>query len=94
MTWGDLVFPLPYAGAGLGGEGDPDAVKELRLPSFELSGGPAVPAMSEELAGTVESARKRDVDPEGLPFVLSETLPIVPAKLVRKILKGEFVDMA
>ena len=31
---------------------------------------------------------------EMLPFVLSETLPIVPAKLVKNILKGEYVDMA
>ena len=91
MTW---CSPLPYAGAVLGGEGDPDAVRELRLPSFELSGGPAATAVSEEVAGAVDSVKKRDQDPEGLPFMLSETLPIVPAKLVKRILKGEFVDMA
>ena len=28
------------------------------------------------------------------PFILSEALPVVPAKLVRKVEKGEFVDMA
>lgn len=27
-------------------------------------------------------------------FILSEALPIIPAKLVRRILKGEFIDMA
>ena len=31
---------------------------------------------------------------EAQPIVLSETLPVVPAKLVKKIMKGEFVDMA
>ena len=28
------------------------------------------------------------------PFVLSEALPVVAAKLIRKVEKGEFVDMA
>ena len=31
---------------------------------------------------------------ENNPFVLSEALPVVPAKLVRRIRRGEFVDMA
>ena len=31
---------------------------------------------------------------EAQPFVLSETLPVVPAKLVKKITRGEFVDIA
>ena len=29
-----------------------------------------------------------------VPFVLSEALPVVPAKLVRRILRAEYVDMA
>ncbi len=28
------------------------------------------------------------------PFVLSEALPVVPSKLVRRILRAEYVDMA
>ncbi len=28
-----------------------------------------------------------------MPFVLSEALPVIPAKLVKKVEKGEFVDM-
>ena len=28
------------------------------------------------------------------PFVLGESLPVIPARLVRKILHGDFVDMA
>ncbi len=31
---------------------------------------------------------------EGRPFLQSEALPAVPARLVKKILKGEYVDMA
>ncbi len=29
-----------------------------------------------------------------MPFVLSEALPVIPAKFVRRILKPEFVDMS
>lgn len=90
----DLVSPVVRVGTTLGGEGDPEAVRELGLPSFES--GPVIPAsvVNEEVTRGAEPARKREADPEGRPFVLSETLPIVPAKLVKKILKGEFVDMA
>ena len=40
--------------------------------------------------------RGRPLEREGEnnPFVLSEALPVVPAKLVRRIRRGEFVDMA
>ena len=31
---------------------------------------------------------------EAGPFILREALPVVPARLVKKILKGEYVDMA
>ena len=31
---------------------------------------------------------------ESAPFVLGESLPAVPARLVKKILRGDFVDMA
>ncbi len=33
-------------------------------------------------------------DKDSKPFMLSEALPVVPAKLVRRIHRGEFVDMA
>jgi len=31
---------------------------------------------------------------DSLPFILSEALPVVPPKLVKRIVKGEYVDMA
>ena len=40
-------------------------MREFRLPFFELSGGLAATAVSEEVTGAVESARKRDADPSG-----------------------------
>ena len=47
-----------------------------------------------EIRGVPATARKREVASEGLPFLLIETLMIVPATLVKKILKGEFVELA
>jgi len=38
------------------------------------------------------STKEKEVPPQ--PFILGEGLPLVPAKLVNKIQKGEFVDMA
>ena len=51
-------------------------------PAKELNG---------EVTGRVVTTKKREVD-AGLWFVLSENLPISPAKLVKKILKGTVVD--
>ena len=74
---------------------DPEAVRELGLPAFEMeSRSTAIEVSEGETAVGAAAARKREVNPDTLPFVLSETLPVVPAKLVRKILSGEFVDMA
>ena len=28
------------------------------------------------------------------PFILSEALPVVPPKLVKRVIKGDYVDMA
>ena len=69
----------------------PDAVKELNLPTFaDLSTKGAEPekvdlpaATPKKLEGPAESA-----------FILSEALPVVPAKLVKRIQKAEYVDMA
>ena len=83
---------LVCAGATLRGKGDPVAVRELGLPSFETSVG--TPAMEAEVEtpGGGALVRNREAEMEAQPFVLSETLPVVPAKLVKKIMRGEFVD--
>ena len=39
------------------------------------------------------SLATKDKEALAHPFVLNEALPVVPAKLVKKILKGEFIDM-
>ena len=41
-----------------------------------------------------ETSSKAQAGESASQLVLGEALPVVPARLVRKILKGEFVDMA
>ena len=74
---------LVRAGATLGGEGDPVAVRELGLLSFESSMGTPGAEAEVETPGEGASVRKREAEMEAQPFVLSETLPMVPAKLVK-----------
>ena len=75
----------------LGSSYDPEAVRGLNLPTFSsvqrMSG-----SAGEEVAG-MPTPKRAEVG-EVPPFVLSEALPVVPAKLVKRIVKGEFVDMA
>jgi len=53
----------------------------------ELDG--PIPRNVEALLGGMPAS-----DKDSKPFVLSEALPVVPPKLVRRIRRGEFVDMA
>ena len=50
----DLMFPLIYAGPILGGEGEPEAVKELRLPSFNSLPVTPTTIVNKEVTGGVE----------------------------------------
>ena len=45
----------------------------------------------EKEAVTVPERKKAE---EARPFILAEALPVVPARIVKRILKGVFVDMA
>ena len=83
------------AGRRLGGDPDPGEVAQLNLPSIagvvrrEQEATQAGAAGKSEQPGASGSTSQ-----EAIPFVLSEALPVVPGKLVKKILRGEFVDMA
>ena len=75
------------------------AVQELGLRSF--AGGEPQGVREEttktavEAKRTSEGVKKSESEAaEPLPFIMSESLPVVPGKLVKKILKGDFVDMA
>lgn len=65
------------------------------LPSFEGD----EPSTEETCVVVAKSARVAGADSKGsktksAPFVLNSVLPVVPARLVRRIVKGDFVDMA
>ena len=99
---------VPLAGAGLGQLPDPNAVESLGLPIIpnDDSAGTlaqAAAGMAEPDANTAgvssnvdkpEAGSKRGKEAEHQPFIVSEGLPPVPQKLVAKILRLEFVDMA
>ena len=46
------------------------------------------------MTGEAASARKMEADPEGIAFMLSETLPIVPAKIAEKIIKRDYMEIS
>lgn len=86
-------------GTGLGGDPSPDAVAELSLPplSDPASQEPTLPMPESRRAVSPTNPSGREAGgetKEGAPFIVGEALPVVPGKLVKKILKGEFVDMA
>ena len=95
---------LLFNGAGsgaLGGAVPRDAVKNLGLVSFGDPPGSTTGDGSTPVAGAAKEGdpltgtgtAKKDESPTEA-FVLGEALPVVPAKLVRRILKAEYVDMA
>lgn len=75
----------------MGADVDPARVRALGLATFDGEKGATgeenqqAPGEKREAAGTKK---------EAATFILSEALPVIPAKLVKRILKGEFVDMA
>ena len=66
---------------------------ELDLPSFDGDGLPGTTGTS-AVAPPLTGADEKGPETESAPFVLNSVLPVVPARLVKRILKGDFVDMA
>ena len=73
-----------------------DALRRLELLEFEARRHPAMGPGTKE-GSVIELGRdkgKTKEEPTPLPFIVGTTLPVVPAKLVREILSGEYVDMS
>ncbi len=92
---------LCWLGAELGLGVAPETIASLWLPAFagEKDLGERAPQLEGHRHPTMHSLGKHDRDKvrtseEALPFVLSEALPVVPGKLVQRIQKGEYVEMA
>ncbi len=92
---------LCLIGRDLGADPTPEEVANLSLPVF--SGVQNLSKSAPQAEGSKQpdshSSEKQDEgrakpNAEGSPFVLSEALPVVPGKLVQRIQRGEFVDMA
>jgi len=66
---------------------------EVDLQFFKSDGPMAAGDNSAGYALVIGSERKGPVS-ESSPFILSLVLPVVPAWLVKQILKDDFVDMA
>ncbi len=87
-----LLIEYVVCTASLGprlGEFDAGRVRDLSLPTMAENLGSPGGAGSEP--GKAITAPPES--PAG-KFQLGETLPVVPARIVRRILKGDFVDMA
>ena len=83
-------------GDELGNEADPSLVKQLQLPEFSADlakMGQATPASNSTIKGISQSDKPNEMEIPP-PFILGEALPLVPAKLVKRILRGEYIDMA
>ena len=84
----------------MGAEPDPREVRDLGLdvftdPEDRRAGGEGQPAERVDAGGpTMAEGRRARNEPVETMFVLSEALPVIPAKLVRRILRAEYVDMA
>ncbi len=81
--------------SALGREPSREEVEELDLTTFASERRLDEADMSRGAGASVvgESSTAEKVD-EVLPFIVSEALPVVPGKLVKRILQGEFTDMA
>ena len=102
---GDVTSgPFPIAGAGLGQQPNPEVAESLGLPITASGDGTSAQraAVAENL-GSSSSGGGSSAEQEGaksgkelehLLFIVSESLPPVPVKLVAKILELEYVDMA
>ena len=71
-------------------------MRALDLPVFKTAGPPAAGTIpwdggEGEIINEKGKAKEESLT---LPFIVGIVLPVVPAKLVRKILNGEFIDMS
>ncbi len=71
-------------------------MRDLGLPVFDDHGSPSVaPVEGPKCVGAGrESASSKKGDVTVQKFQLGPTLPVVPARIVRRVLRGDYVDMA
>ena len=82
---------LSFVGGRLGAPLDPEEVRQLDLGTFSSFPGSPPGVLPTECGCRSGTSKKVE---ETSPFILGEALRVVPTKLVRKIVQGDFVDMA
>ena len=103
--WSSTTLSVPFptftvgTGGGLGKMPSADSVEELNLPVVDTGA-------TQRVQGDGHGSSKQEPPPapgkselppnlgKQSPFVLSEGLTLIPAKLAARILRGEFMDMA
>jgi len=81
-------------GGLLNNESDPAQIAGLALPEFVSELAKKGKEGDTTQPGKEGIWKSEGRDGETGPFILSEALPVVPARLVKKIQKGEYVEMA
>ena len=87
------VMFISYTGNVLGEEVTPDDLRELNLPVIQESQGGGEAPKQTRIVPVIEGETRAESRKEVRQFILSEALPVVPARLVKRILKSEFVEM-
>jgi len=67
-----------------------ESVKNLQLTAFANDHH----AHTSSMVGVVPRGDENMVPTATIPFILSEALPVVPPKLVKRIVRGDYIDMA
>ena len=89
-TGNELLCSL--TGGTLSKEKDKSLIANLQLPQFTSELEEAGHSEDDHVVSTVMGSKPQNE--ENTVFILGDTFPVVPAKLVKWILKGGFVDMA
>jgi len=66
-----------------------ETVKNLQMPGFTNDH-----AHTSNMVGVVSRGDENGMPIATTPFILSEALPVVPPKLVKRIVRGDYIDMA
>ena len=67
-----------------------ETVNNLQLPAFANDHH----ANTSSMVGVVPRGDENMVPTATTPFILSEALPVVPPKLVKRIVRGDYIDIA
>ena len=89
----NIYVAVTYVGEDLGRDTETSLVKQLHLQAFREHLEKRGQEVSKTRTATSQQVKLKDCEAT-FPFILEEALPVVPAKLVKHIQKGEYFDTA